>query len=192
MTNDPETIRRDIERTRDELSEDVDAVRERLSPRRAARRQTRRMRTTMAGMKDRVMGVVSDVESAGGSAVSTMGDAASEAPAIARRRTEGNPLAAGLISFGLGWLVATVIPATRQEREAAQALKERAGGLTDEVSGMARQVAEDLKEPAQEAVESVKTSAAEAARTVREEGSSATGDVHQQAEESARSLRDSS
>ncbi len=51
---DPEEIREEIERTRDELSRDVDALRDKVSPGQVARRQADRLRAGVARVKDRV------------------------------------------------------------------------------------------------------------------------------------------
>ena len=77
-------------------------------------------------------------------------------------KTQGNPLAAGLIAFGAGLLVSSLIPASQKEREAADALKTAAEPLTTELTEAAKNVAEGLREPAQEAMENVKASAADA------------------------------
>ncbi len=76
--------------------------------------------------------------------------------ARSRRKTQGNPLAAGLIAFGAGLLVSSLIPASQKEREAADALKTAAEPLTTELTEAAKHVAEGLKEPAQAAMENVK------------------------------------
>src|SRR6478752_7240891 len=60
MSTDPDQIRQDIERTRAELSSDVDALTDKVSPTQAAQRQAERLRGAAAGVKDRLMGGVSD------------------------------------------------------------------------------------------------------------------------------------
>lgn len=184
MTNDPEQIRTDIERTHSELSENVDALRDKVSPSSVARRQTQRFRGAASSVKDRVMGVASDVGSAGGSAVSTVGETASRTPTMVRERTEGNPMAAGLIAFGTGWLVSALIPVSKRERDAAAAVKDQASSMTQDLSDTAKEMADDLREPAQQAVQSVQSTAAEAADTVKEEATSAAQDIKEEAQSS--------
>ena len=58
MSTDPDQIRDDIERTRAELSSDVDALTDKVSPTQAAQRQAERVRSAAPGVKDRVMGAV--------------------------------------------------------------------------------------------------------------------------------------
>src|SRR5690606_7897925 len=126
----PDQIRADIERTRHELSSDVDALAEKVTPSQVARRQTDRVKETVGGWKDRVMGSadeattqLSDRAHGAGEAVRSnvqdAADAAKGAPEEVSRRTRGNPLAAGLIAVGAGWLLASLLPATQQEKRAA-------------------------------------------------------------------------
>ena len=121
-----------------------------------------------------------NVHSAAGSAgahVSDAGSAVAAAPAQLKTKTQGNPLAAGLIAFGAGLLVSSLIPASQKEREAADALKSAAEPLTTELTDAAKHVAEGLKEPAQEAMENVKATAADATEHVKGEGQTAVADV---------------
>ncbi len=84
-----------------------------------------------------------------------------------KTKTQGNPLAAGLIAFGAGLLVSSLIPASQKEREAADALKSAAEPFTTELTDAAKHVAEGLKEPAQDAMANVKASAADATGNVK-------------------------
>jgi F0F1-type ATP synthase membrane subunit b/b' len=111
---------------------------------------------------------------------STMGDAGSaiaDAPHQMAVKAQGNPLAAGLIAFGAGLLVSSLIPPSRKEREAAEALKSAAEPVATQLQEAARDMAEGLKEPAQEAVENVKATATDAVQTVKEEGQGSVSDV---------------
>lgn len=192
MTSDPDQIRRDIEQTRAELRSDVDALGEKVTPRQVIRRRTERAKQMFGTTKEKVMGTptragrtvggqmsaaADTVSSAASAAASTVSDAATSAPRATRERVEGNPLAAGLVTFGLGWLIASLLPPSRQERRvAAQArdqLSEHAQPVFEEVKGAAQQVTDELREPAKQAAESVKTRAQEAAGTVKEETMSA-------------------
>ena len=121
MSEDPDVIRERIEQTRADLSANVDAVGDALDPRQIAHRQADRVRGRVGAVRDRVMGTVHDardsvggtVGDAGGSARSVAGDVASgvrDAPHAVARQTEGNPLAAGLIAFGVGLLAASLLP----------------------------------------------------------------------------------
>ena len=60
MSTDPDQIRSEIDQTQREMSADVDALTEKLSPSRIVERRVRRTRTAMTNMKDRIMGSTSD------------------------------------------------------------------------------------------------------------------------------------
>jgi uncharacterized protein YjbJ (UPF0337 family) len=113
--------------------------------------------------------------------LSGAGTAISQAPAQVKAQAQGNPLAAGLIAFGAGMLLSSLIPASTKEREAADQLKTAAQPLAGKVTEAAKGVVQDLKEPAQEAVENVKAAAADGAQNVRAEGQGAVSDVKDRA-----------
>jgi ElaB/YqjD/DUF883 family membrane-anchored ribosome-binding protein len=180
MSTDPDLIRADIERTRANLSDDVNALADEVNPKNVIRRKTQKVTGAVGSMKDSVMGTAADAQDAAGGAIHAVGDAASNAPAQVTRRTRGNPLAAGLIAFGVGALVSSLLPATDRERALAAEAKDKAQPLVEETKQIAQESAEHLKQPAQEAVESVKQTASDAASTVKDEGRSAAEDVRQE------------
>ena len=177
MSENPEAIRADIEATRARLGTNVDAVAEKVSPSHIVQRQTDKVKDAVFGVKDKVMGAADQSRENLGEAGTAIGDA----PARVRANTQGNPLAAGLIAFGVGLLVSSLIPASEPEREAAGALKTAAEPLTKDIAQVALEVAEGLKEPAQEALENVKASATEAGAHVQAEGQDAIADVGERA-----------
>ena len=188
MSENPDVIRADIEATRARLGTNVDAVADKVTPSHIVQRQTDRVKENVKdavfGVKEKVMGAADytagNVHSATGTAGAHLGDAGAaigDAPAQVKTRTQGNPLAAGLIAFGAGLLVSSLIPASQKEREAADALKTAAEPLTTELTEAAKHVAEGLKEPAQEAMENVKATAADATEHVKAEGQGAVTDV---------------
>jgi hypothetical protein len=243
-SSDPEQIRREIERTQAALSQDVDALAEKVTPGKIVERRVDRARDAATRLKEKVMGsdpygrhgsgesvggsvlsaastatdrvsgtassAASSVQGAASSAAGTVQDAAStaagtvqdaastaagavqEAPAAIRRQTRGNPLAAGIIAFGAGWLVSSLLPASRREQELADQAKQVA---QEKVQPVAQQVAaevkENLREPAQQAVESVKSTAQDAKDTVTDEGRSAAQDVQGRAQDAAGNVRSS-
>src|SRR5215213_1196607 len=127
-SSDPDVIRRQIEDTRRELSYDVDALNEKVNPARVMDRRVSHVKGRFTNVKEKVMGSAQDttsnahgmaqsaagsVQSAASSAVSTI----QETPDMVVRQTQGNPLAAGLIAFGVGWLVSSLLPASQKEQE---------------------------------------------------------------------------
>ena len=202
MSSEPDQIRGEIQQTQQELSADVDALTEKLSPPRIVQRQARRTHTAMTNMKDKIMGTPSSGASAArdmagstasvakdkvASTASSAADTASSAPEIARRRTQGNPLAAGLIAFGAGWLISSLLPATAPEQQVATQVKdlatEKGRPVAQQLGEAAQQAKEQLREPVRHSTESVKETAAGAASTVAGEAQSATGEVTDRAQQ---------
>ena len=194
MSSNPDEIRRDIERTRRELSSDVDLLTEKVSPTKVMERRVERARGAVSSVKEKVMGSATDTKGAAGaglgsaqdklsSAASTVADTASSAPQMARQKAQGNPLAAGVIAFGAGWLLSSLLPASEKEQQAATALKDKASEHSDKLTEPLSQAAQNLREPAQQAAESIKSSASDAASTVKDETRSATGEVSDQAKQ---------
>lgn len=181
--SDPEQIRDEIEATRSDLSGNVNALADSVKPGNVARRQADKVRTGVNQLKDNVMGSAEDL----GQSAS---DAASGTGSAVRRRTRGNPLAAGLVAFAAGWLVSSLLPATRAEQQGAAALKDRAQPLADEVGSAVKEVASNLKEPARDAVEQVRASASDSAETVKDEAAGAASDVKDTSREAAERVRD--
>src|SRR6478672_5667658 len=177
MTNNPDEIRREIEDTRGRLSNDVNALTETVSPSNVARRQADKVAGVATSVKERVMGTADDLRSTGSDAASAVGEAPGAAADKARTKTQGNPLAAGLIALGAGWLVGSMLPASEKEKQAASTLKDKAEPLIEEAKSVAQDTAQELKEPAQQAAASVKTAATDAAGTVTEEGKATADDV---------------
>jgi ElaB/YqjD/DUF883 family membrane-anchored ribosome-binding protein len=184
MSNDPEQIRREIERTRSELSDNVNALGDKVNPGSIAKRQVGRVRGAATSVKDAVMGSAADAADTGQQVATTMGDAVSNAPNAVARKAQGSPIAAGLIAFGAGLLVSSLLPASRVEQQAAEKVKDTTQPMVDDLTDTAKEVAENLKEPAQQAMEEVKSTATDAAITVKDEASSAADDVKSQAQDS--------
>jgi ElaB/YqjD/DUF883 family membrane-anchored ribosome-binding protein len=113
--------------------------------------------------------------------LSDAGTAISHTPDQVKTKTQGNPLAAGLIAFGAGMLVSSLIPPSQKEREAAQQLKTAAEPLATQVTDAAKDMVQDLKEPAQEAMENVKATATDGVQNVKAEGQHAATDVKDRA-----------
>jgi Protein of unknown function (DUF3618) len=217
-SSDPDVIRQQIEDTRRELSYDVDALNEKVNPARVVDRRMTAAKGRMTSMKEKVMGsaqhtsaqthgmasnVAGSVQGTASSAAGSVQDAAStaagavqQAPDAIVRQTQGNPLAAGLIAFGVGWLVSSLLPATQKEQELAQqaetALRENKDALLAPAKQAAQEIGEELKPAAQQAVDEVKTTAQDAAQTVKDEGQSAAQDVKGQAQQSKAKVQSSS
>jgi hypothetical protein len=217
-SNDPDVIRRQIEETRRELSYDVDALNEKVNPARVMDRRVTAAKGRVTRAKEKVMGTAHDTTStaqyhaqnavgsvqgtASSAAGSVQGAASSAAHAVQQapdqivRQTQGNPMAAGLIAFGVGWLVSSLLPASQKEQQLAQqaetAFRDNKDALLAPAKQVAQEIGEELKPVAQHAVEEVRSTATDAAQTVKQEGQSAAQDVQGQAQQSKETVQSQS
>jgi len=189
-SSDPDMIRQEIEQTRRTLSDDVDALNEKANPARVMDRKVSSAKNSVTGLKDKVFGGAADSSSA---ATGGIQESVQNAPDALQRKAQGNPMAAGLIAFGVGWLVSSLLPTSEKEKQLASqaegAVKEHSQPLIDHAKQAAQEAGDALKPAAQQAVESVKGTAQEAAQTVAEEGRSAAEDVQGQAQQSRETVQ---
>jgi hypothetical protein len=98
-------------------------------------------------------------------------------PDSARGSAQGNPLAAGLVAFGAGLLIASVLPVSRTEREAAPSVADSLSPAVDHIQGAAKEVGSDVKESAKGAAQHVQTQGTKAAQNVADQGQTAAQEV---------------
>jgi hypothetical protein len=161
MAERSDEIRRDIERTRGELGETVDALSAKADvPGRA--------RGWIAEKKDAVTGKVSDATSAVTDAVPDRGGVARPVGRM-RRTAERNPLGLAIGGAAAGFIAGLLVPSTRMEDE-------RLGPMADEVKDAAmetgREAMERGKEVAQDAGQTALDTAKERASEETDELSS--------------------
>ena len=190
-SNDPDVIREEIEQTRRNLSRDVNALGESVTPSHLAKQQADKVKDKAGDLRDRIMGSASDAGSStadrASGLASDVGDKTQGAAAAVKDRAVGNPLAAGLIALGAGWLLGSLLPASQKERELSETVKEKAAPV---VKDAASEAGEHLKGPATEAVAAVKDQAQTSADTVKQEAQQATSDVRDSATDSATAVRE--
>lgn len=112
-------------------------------------------------------------------------DTMHEAPQMMRRRTEGNPMAAGLIAFGVGMLFGGLIPGTEMERQAVQRVEPALEPVKEQVAQIGSAVGQEAKESAGEAMHAVQEKASGAASTVKDEAASTGKETVQSMRENA-------
>jgi ElaB/YqjD/DUF883 family membrane-anchored ribosome-binding protein len=121
---------------------------------------------------------------------SSVGEAVSSAPQTVREQTQGNPLAAGLVAFGVGLIAGSLLPATQKEAEAATKVRERTEPLVEDLKEAGSAVADEMRGPVQENVEALRESATEAGRDVAEHSKHAASDVKDEARGDTDETRD--
>jgi hypothetical protein len=161
-------LRRDIASQRQDIGRDLEAIGDRLSPGRVADRSKERVRRRASGWKDRIMGTMEDAR---GKVTDSMPSGSSMTPdgppsEMVSERVEGNPLVAGMVAFGIGFIAGSVLPASRKERELAHRVEPQMGQIAQEVADTARSAGEELAPVVQEEAAKVKEEASEAASSV--------------------------
>ncbi|GIF17268.1 DUF3618 domain-containing protein [Actinoplanes teichomyceticus] len=195
MAEEPDQLRRRIEQTRASLTRDVDLLAEKTSPGRVAKRRWTAVKEKVMGSTEHARYVAADTTSSAVSAVQDrassaagtvqekagrFGDAASAkahdavgavrgAPQAVATQTQGNPLAAGIIAFGVGLLASSLLPVTEAERRAGAQLKEHSGDLVDGVKDVAGELKDELSGSVEHAVTQVKETARDAAQTAKDQ-----------------------
>ena len=209
MGQSAEELRREIEQSRENLTGTVDAIGDRVSPGRIVERKTNRARQGLRSMKDTVMGTASDAVGTAGDRVSGVAGAAAtsaasgasqatdrlkDAPQTAKefaaRKTQGAPLAAGLIAFGAGALVAALVKGSETEGQVAQAVLGAAQPIKDAAAEAGQELSSGLKEQGQQAFEQVKESAAEATQQVKDQAQQATEQTVETGRDATQQVRD--
>ncbi|MDP8931155.1 MAG: DUF3618 domain-containing protein [Actinomycetota bacterium] len=214
--DEPDQIRREIEDTQRALSADVDTLTDKVNPSRVVRHRMKgvqnrvgRVRGVLTSMRDTIMGsassgvsragdtitsAASNVRESTSAAAATAAGAVESTPQAVRRQTQGNPLAAGLVAFGAGWLVSSLLPATRREQDAVtrveDVVREHGQPVGEQLSQVAAQMKDNLREPAHQAAESVRSSAGHAASRLSDEARSAAEDVTGRAREAKDTVRE--
>ena len=215
-----EELRQEIADTRDDLGVTLDAIGDRVSPGRMMDRRKERVRSRFSDVRERVMGSADTISTRVGEMVPSSGggmsgsgmteavtgmagsarDALRDAPQLGRQSAQGNPLLAGALAFGFGFLVASVLPKSDTEQEAANRMAENLQPMKDtltevgqQVASVAKesaaQIAEQAKEEASEAAQQVKESASQAAEQVKSDAQSATQTVKEQASSEAETVK---
>ena len=193
MGEDPDRIRREIEQTRAEMSETVDALSYKADVKSRAKESVQEKRDSakesVVGatqtVKEKLVGAKDSVSETAGGATSRVGDATPDREQVKHqaRRAKGvaqeNPIGLAIGSIAVGFIAGMLVPATRVEDE-------KLGEISD-------QVVDKAKETGQEALEHGKQVAQETAQSAQEtfrDSAQQHGDeVKQTAQENAQQAR---
>jgi ElaB/YqjD/DUF883 family membrane-anchored ribosome-binding protein len=164
MGEDPDRIRAEIEQTRAEMSETVDALGYKTDVK-------ARAKDSIQDKKETVMGVASSAKERLVGAGQTVGEATPDSEQVKRqaRRAKSvaqeNPLGLAVGAVAVGFLAGMLIPSTRVEDE-------KMGSLSDDVIDRAKQTGQEAlergKQVAQDAAETAKDSGREHAEELKE------------------------
>jgi gas vesicle protein len=194
-------LKRDIEGTREHLGTTLDTIGDRVSPGRIVARRTSKLKERVTSMRDAVMGTAGSVQESVQSGAHTVADQASsaagavvdearQAPQQVRNATQGNPLAAGLVAFGLGMIVASVFPATEPERRAASAVTDHLEPVKDRALELGAEVKDTVQSATRDAAQEVASTTREAAQDVKGEVQRAAHETTDEARDAAHAVKD--
>jgi hypothetical protein len=186
-----------------EITGTVEQIENRIMPGRIMARRRDRVRHTLTDWKDTVFGndepdypdmwaasrrpagqqhpdqqgLVGRAGDATSHALESAKEGVQQAPQMLRRQARGNPMAAGAIALGAGWLFATVLPRTQEERAMARRMEPKLAETAAAVKSEGQALASDLEEPARDALEQVKHTGQEVASELRDEAKDAAASV---------------
>ena len=168
MGQDPDTIRREIEQTRERMGETVDALGYKAD---VPSRTKEAVTGKVTSVKEAITGRASDLNEAT-PGTQDVKHAARKGAGIAQE----NPLGLAVGSIAVGFLAGMLIPSTRVENE-------KIGPMADQLKGQAQEMG-------QEALERAQTVASEVAGTAQEVAQQVVSDVKDSAQEAAGQVKE--
>jgi ElaB/YqjD/DUF883 family membrane-anchored ribosome-binding protein len=192
------------------MEDTIDAINDRVNPRRIRERRTNRMRRYWSSVRASVMGSsgynrsslrdrtpdvggradqvreatsarTADLREATSARADQARQALSDTPETVQRQTRGNPLTAGMIAFGVGTLIGSALPDSNAERRAVR----RATDHVDMEGAKQR-----LTEHAREVQSGVQDKAREAAEDLKGSARDAAQDVKDHAQHEGQRVRE--
>jgi ElaB/YqjD/DUF883 family membrane-anchored ribosome-binding protein len=171
MGQDPDAIRQDIEQTRAEMSETVEAIGYKADvPSRAKDKVSEtvdnvknKVSDTATRAKEAVTGTTARVSDAAGGAASRVGDATPSRAEVKRqpRQAAGlakeKPLGLAIGAAAIGFLAGLAVPSTRVEDE-------KLGPVADQVKDKVKETGQEALDRGRQVAQEVASSAAETAR----------------------------
>jgi uncharacterized protein YjbJ (UPF0337 family) len=190
-------LKAEIEGTRADLSGTLDEMSERVRPGRIVARRTDKLRQRVTSLRHSVMGATehagaasSTMSSQVGSTLSSVVDSARQTPQNVVSGAQGSSLAAGLIAFGAGLLLSSLLPASQAEQQVAAQILDKAHPAIDELRSAAQDTVSDLKDTVGGAAQELRSSAADAAGTLQDQAKSAAAEVSSAASDAAGEIKE--
>jgi gas vesicle protein len=204
MSQTPSEIRADIEATRRSMDATIDQIEDRIAPSRIAERKSQQVRSMWTTAKGAVMGTVDDAKNTvmgsvddarngvgddAGDLRDRIGNATERSTEAAERQFKGNPIAAGLIAFGVGALAGSLLPSTRQEERLARHVDPMLASAKEQLSDAGQGIVVDLRDEAQEAAQDVAETAREAVDVIKDDVTEAVGVTKDEAQDAAQTVK---
>jgi hypothetical protein len=189
MGEDPDRIRQEIEQTRAEMSETVDALEYKADVKSRTKEKVvgakESVREKVVGAKDSVTGSVMGAKDSVAGTAGSVGEAAPDRQQVAAkaRQAKGmaqeNPLGFAIGSIAVGFVAGLLLPASRVEDE-------KLGQISDQVTDKVKQTGQEALEHGKEVV---KETAQDAQSTLQESAQRHGEQVGETAKERAQEVR---
>jgi hypothetical protein len=189
MGQDPDAIRQDIEDTRAEMSETVEAVGYKADvPSRAKEAVSEKVdnvKAKVSGTATRAKEAVAGTASRAGDATPSRGEVKQQSRRVAGLARE-NPLGLAIGAAAIGFLAGLAAPSTRVEDE-------RLGPMADQVKDKVRETGQEALDRGKQVAQEVASSAADTARQrTQEQGQELADSARQSAQDVASDARQGS
>jgi len=133
----PTQLRAEVERTQADLHRNVRELNERANPSRVMARKKESIQGSLSSARERIMGVPGTVAQSGEGVANSV-----------RQTAQGNPLAAGAVALGVGWIVGGLMPVSETE-------KRKAGQMMEQAKEQVQPLADQAVEQAQPALDKI-------------------------------------
>jgi len=173
-------LRRDIDRTRTDMSGTLEAIGDRVSPSRQLEFRKNKMRLWFRDARERVMGAAEDMKDWAEDKKERAGEQADHMADMTGMRpgSNGSPLIAGGLAFGIGALLGATLPSSPREKQMlAEPARKLAEPLKEELKETGSEIADHMKQPVTDAVQEVKQTAQESVSDLKETTRDAAQDV---------------
>ena len=181
MGQDPDAIRQDIEQTRSEMSETVEAVGYKADvPSRAKEAVSEKVdnvKSKVSGTATRAREAVTGTTARAGDATPSRGEVKQQSRRVAGLARE-NPLGLAIGAAAIGFLAGLAVPSTRVENE-------RLGPVADQVKDKIKETGQEALDRGKQVAQEVASSAADTAKQRTQEHSQ---DLAQGAKQNAQDL----
>ena len=169
-------LKQEAQTQRARMSETLEAIGDRVSPERMVERRKAAIGQSVRKVKDTVMGSrdyeeprLAHMRDQAGNAVSSAAERVQHTPDMIANQARGNPLAAGVVAFGAGMLLATLFPETPTEHRLLDAAQPQMQQAAEGLKEAGKELAEDAKQHGQDAAEELKSAGSDAASSVKDQ-----------------------
>jgi hypothetical protein len=177
-------LRRQAGEQRHEMGDTLEAIGDRLSPERVIERRKAVVGQRFRRVKDTVMGspeyqepMTQQVRERTGGMMQSATEAVRSAPSTLADQARGNPIAVGVVAFGAGLLLATVMPKSETESRLMEEAQPQVQSAMSELKEAGRDITSDAQEHARAAGEELKGAGSEAASHVKDQAQASADEV---------------